>query len=336
MLGAAGQPFVEAAEDTEFRQLFVAGADDGFLTENGVILQARAFGFGSDRAVWQALRTPGPDGRHYAVVTATAVAGSDGAFSPTADTDFRLPESITVSTAQIPQVTVRLSNSARGAAEDVTIIGIIDQIVGIATVEQGDLRPTLITHEDVVFALYESADEVRHFARSAPGFDALETAQAIEAALQLETLSIKNELEQQQDTFNAILGLFQGFTAMGLVAGLAALGVLAVRAVVERRQQIGVLRAIGFRASYVRLGLMLEMGFISLIGLLLGGSMALVLSWRLFDEGVFGSTAGASFYVPVARLLLFFGIAIVATIVLTYLPAHQASTKTVAESLRYE
>ena len=231
---------------------------------------------------------------------------------------------------------MRLSNSARGAAEDVTIIGIIDQIVGIATVEQGDLRPTLITHEDVVITLYESADEVRHFARSAPGFDALETAQAIEAALQLETLSIKNELEQQQDTFNAILGLFQGFTAMGLVAGLAALGVLAVRAVVERRQQIGVLRAIGFRASYVRLGLMLEMGFISLIGLLLGGSMALVLSWRLFDEGVFGSTAGASFYVPVARLLLFFGIAIVATIVLTYLPAHQASTKTVAESLRYE
>ena len=336
VLDGAGRPFVEAAEDTEFRQLFVAGADDGFLTENGVILQARAFGFGSDRAVWEALRTPAPDGRHYAVITATALAAADGGFGPITDEDFKLPEAITLQSVQIPQVTVRLSNSAREADVEVTIIGIIDQVVGIAALEPGDPRPTLITHRDAVATLYESADEVRHFARSAPGFDALETAQAIEAALQLETLSIKNELEQQQDTFNAILGLFQGFTAMGLVAGLAALGVLAVRAVVERRQQIGVLRAIGFRASYVRLGLMLEMGFISLIGLLLGGSMALVLSWRLFDEGVFGSTAGASFYVPVARLLLFFGIAIVATIVLTYLPAHQASTKTVAESLRYE
>ncbi len=333
--GPDGQPFFEPAEDAELRQLFLAGADDGFLAENGVVLQARAFGYASDRAVWEALRAPGPDGRRYAVITATAVAQSGG-FAPIEETDFKLPDTIREFTVQMPQVTVRVSNSAREAAEEVTIIGIIDQVVGIAAIVPGDVRPTLITHEDVVFALYESVDTVRHFARSAPGFDALATAQAIEAALQLETLSIKDELEQQQDTFNAILSLFQGFTAMGLVAGLAALGVLAVRAVVERRQQIGVLRAIGFRASYVRLGLMLEMGFISLIGLLLGGSMALVLSWRLFEEGVFGSTAGADFYIPVGRLLLFFGIAIVATIVLTYLPAHQASTKTVAESLRYE
>ena len=333
--GPDGQPYFEPAEDAGLRQLFLAGADDGFLAENGVVLQARAFGYASDRAVWEALRAPGPDGERYAVITATAVAQSGG-FAPIEETDFKLPDTIREFTEQIPQVTVRLSNSAREAAEEVTIIGIIDQVVGIAAIVPGDIRPTLITHEDVVFALYESADTVRHFARSAPGFEALDTAQAVEAALQLETQSIKDELEQQQDTFNAILGLFQGFTAMGLVAGLAALGVLAVRAVVERRQQIGVLRAIGFRAGYVRLGLMLEMGFISLIGLLLGGSLALVLSWRLFEEGVFGSTAGADFYIPVGRLLLFFALAIVATIVLTYLPARQASTKTVAESLRYE
>ena len=96
------------------------------------------------------------------------------------------------------------------------------------------------------------------------------------------------------------------------------------------------LRAIGFRAGYVRLGLILEMSFISLMGLLLGGGLAIALSWRLFDEGAFGSTSGANFYVPIARIGLFFGIAIVATAILTYLPARQASTKTVAESLRYE
>ena len=251
--GPDGQPYFEPAGDAELRQLFLAGADDGFLTENGVVLQARAFGYASDRAVWEALLAPDPDGRRYAVITATAVAQSGG-FAPIEETDFKLPDTIREFTEQIPQVTVRVSNSVRDAHEEVTIIGIIDQVVGIAAIVPGDIRPTLITHEDVVAALYESADTVRHFARSAPGFEALETAQAVEAALQLETQSIKDELEQQQDTFNAILGLFQGFTAMGLVAGLAALGVLAVRAVVERRQQIGVLRAIGFRAGYVRLG----------------------------------------------------------------------------------
>lgn len=335
IVDAAGNPIIDPAEDTEFHQLFLAGADQGFLDENGVVLQARAFGFNSDAEVWQAIGGSAPDGRRYAVITATAVEGSGG-LAPSDEEDFKLPESIDEDTARIPEITVRLSNSGRGAEAEVVIIGVIDQVVGIAAAQPGDLRPTLITHADVVDELYESPDLVRHLARAAPGFDALEAAQAIEAALQLETVSIIDELEDQQDTFNAILGLFQGFTAMGLVAGLAALGVLAVRAVVERRQQIGVLRAIGFRARYVRLGLMLEMGFISLIGLLLGGGLAIALSWRLFDEGAFGSTSGAAFFVPLARIGLFFGIAIVSTAILTYLPARQASTKTVAESLRYE
>ena len=37
---------------------------------------------------------------------------------------------------------------------------------------------------------------------------------------------------------------------LGLIVGVAALGVITARAVVERRQQIGVLRAIGFRSGW--------------------------------------------------------------------------------------
>ena len=39
---------------------------------------------------------------------------------------------------------------------------------------------------------------------------------------------------------------------LGLVVGVAALGVISARSVVERRQQIGVLRAIGFRRRMVQ------------------------------------------------------------------------------------
>ena len=48
-------------------------------------------------------------------------------------------------------------------------------------------------------------------------------------------------------TFNRLI---QGFMALGLVVGVAALGVISARAVVERRQQIGVMRAIGFRRTH--------------------------------------------------------------------------------------
>ena len=37
---------------------------------------------------------------------------------------------------------------------------------------------------------------------------------------------------------------------LGLIVGVAALGVISARSVVERRQQIGVLRAIGFRRAH--------------------------------------------------------------------------------------
>jgi putative ABC transport system permease protein len=40
--------------------------------------------------------------------------------------------------------------------------------------------------------------------------------------------------------------------ALGLIVGVAALGVISARSVVERRQQIGVLRAVGFRRGMVQ------------------------------------------------------------------------------------
>ena len=45
----------------------------------------------------------------------------------------------------------------------------------------------------------------------------------------------------------------QAFMGLGLIVGVAALGVISARSVVERRQQIGVLRAIGFRRRMVQL-----------------------------------------------------------------------------------
>ena len=51
---------------------------------------------------------------------------------------------------------------------------------------------------------------------------------------------------------------------LGLVVGVAALGVITARSVVERRQQIGVLRAIGFQRRMVQLSFLLESSFIAL------------------------------------------------------------------------
>ena len=102
---------------------------------------------------------------------------------------------------------------------------------------------------------------------------------------------------------------------------------------VERRQQIGVLRAIGFQARLVGFELLLEMGFIALLGLGLGTALALGLAWRLFAEGTFGEI---SMYIPLGTILPILIGAFIASLVLTYFPARQAARTTIAEALRYE
>ena len=57
---------------------------------------------------------------------------------------------------------------------------------------------------------------------------------------------------------------------LGLIVGVAALGVISARAVVERRQQIGMLRAIGFRRGMIQLSFLLESSFIALTAIVVG------------------------------------------------------------------
>ena len=74
-------------------------------------------------------------------------------------------------------------------------------------------------------------------------------------------------------TFNRLI---EGFMGLGLVVGVAALGVISARAVVERRQQIGVLRAIGFRRGMVEALFLIESSFIALTSIVVGTVLGLV------------------------------------------------------------
>ncbi len=98
----------------------------------------------------------------------------------------------------------------------------------------------------------------------------------------VQVVSIKDELEDFQSQARSFLYIFQGFMGLGLIVGLAAIGVIAFRAVVERRQQIGVLRAIGFQSRAVSLSFLIETAFIVLLGCLSGTILGLLLARNLF------------------------------------------------------
>ena len=306
----------------------IGGIDSEFVDGQEVRLQAISYQYEDERAVWSALRS----GEMVAVATVDAIDGAFGFAGNDLD-PWSTPDSITDEATLLPRIVVEVGLGEN--ARQVEVIAILERISGAFVDldgEDGGL-PTLLLPETVASQVIGQSESTRHYISTRDGADTLDVAQGIERELRIFAVDIQGELKRQQQTQTSILALFQGFIGIGLVAGLAALGVIALRAVVERRQQIGVLRAIGFQSRLVGFELLIEMGFIALLGLGLGTALALGLAWRLFAEGTFGEI---SMYVPVGTILPILIGAFAASLILTYFPARQAARTTIAEALRYE
>jgi putative ABC transport system permease protein len=110
----------------------------------------------------------------------------------------------------------------------------------------------------------------------------------------------------------------------GLVVGVAALGVIATRTVVERRQQIGMMRALGFQRRQVRLVCLIESSFITLLGIGVGVALGLAFSGTLVDN-IREGFLGMEYRVPWSALLLVIVDGYAASLLTTFLPARSAS-----------
>jgi len=151
----------------------------------------------------------------------------------------------------------------------------------------------------------------------------------------LQATVLEEEIQDSGATNNILNRLLTGFMGLGLLVGIAALGVIAARSVVERRQQIGMLRALGFQKGQVRLAFLLESSFIALLGIGLGVALGAALSGGLIDS-LSEDIAGVTYKVPWVAVSLVVALSYAASLLTTYLPARQASKVYPAEALRYE
>ena len=172
----------------------------------------------------------------------------------------------------------------------------------------------------------------------AEGIDPVRTAATLQTVfldnsmLAVGTEDELREFSAQNEQFSL---LFQGFMGLGLVVGVAALGVLSLRAVNERRMQIAIMRAIGYRSRMIRIQFIMESIFITVIGTGLGMALGALISWSFLDD-LSGSNQGLTFDIPWLSILVVAGITIAAALITTYVPARQASQVYPAEALRYE
>ncbi|MGH8869058.1 MAG: ABC transporter permease [Actinomycetes bacterium] len=119
--------------------------------------------------------------------------------------------------------------------------------------------------------------------------------------------------------------LMEGFLALGLVVGITGLGVVMVRAVRERRRTIGILRALGFRASTIQRSFLTESTFVAIEGVLLGTVLSVVTAYLLYRNSAAFGGIEAGFPVAWGPITLTVGATLVASLLATVAPARRAA-----------
>jgi putative ABC transport system permease protein len=303
----------EGQEDFKF--YVVKGADDGFLSTAGLPLQARATGYKDDKAVWEAIRTQ----PNLAVIDLYA-----------------LPQQ-QFGMGGFDIFTLGGIDGATAVVGEVQLIGILNS--GASGTGPNSSFAGLITSEQMVRQVFGHPDYSVFFIRLQDPGQAKATADAIEAALftkGAQAVSIKAQRDEDMALSNGFFYLMQAFMGLGLVVGIAAVGVIAFRTVVERRQQIGMLRAIGYTRGAVALSFLMESSFVTLMGILSGLGLAILLAYFLLTGDVLSATGMKGFYIPWVEVLAICAFAYLASLLMTFVPSRQASSIPIAEALRYE
>jgi putative ABC transport system permease protein len=313
--------------------------DDGYIAATGYTLQPRAAAYASDRAAWDALRqTSGYvipsastlDAQGTTPANIQGIKSTDATFQP-----FQVkaiipvaggtPQTVTLTVIGFMRPTALWSGvyiSTRTALDSGRFAAPSPTTAPAAGVGAVGLQP--LTPTGYYFALNSGVDVNK--ARLDRGRMLVKD--------QLEPVVVADQLATQLSGTLTLLNLVTGFLALGLVVGIAGLGVISTRAVVERWQQIGMLRALGYRRSLVQASFLMESSLIAIIGLILGTIVGMWMSYRFFViDKTFGTV---TFHVPVIEIGLILVGAYLATLVTTYLPARSASRVAPAEALRYE
>ncbi len=140
--------------------------------------------------------------------------------------------------------------------------------------------------------------------------------------------------QEELDGQETFLTMLQGYLGLGLLIGVAGLSVVLIRAVRERRRQIGMMRAIGIPASQVRSMFVVEALFIGLQGVVLGLGLGTLSSWQILTKSS-AFERGLGFTIPAVWLvgLALFGL--VVSVVAAIGPALLAGKESPAEALRF-
>jgi putative ABC transport system permease protein len=291
------------------------GASDSFLKNNGFPLQSRDKNYSTDRQCWQALKDNDSlciiDGGRL-VSAASVYAGPQFGSSPGA----YVGGTVTISDIQ-----------GQNNTRTLRIIGIMYQQYFF----QG-----IVANKQMVKDLYGGADRYL-LVQLGPGQNTDAATKDFKRAFLengMQAIDIQAVIGLITTTVSNVMYLMEGFLAIGLLIGIAGIGIIAYRSVIERRQQIGMMRAIGYKRRNITSSFLIEISFITVIAIVMGVVFGIGIGWQIYSGGGYREM-GASFAVPWGNLLVITVGAYIATLIFTFYPSLMAARVPPAEALRY-
>jgi putative ABC transport system permease protein len=318
----------QAGTDRSPKTLYAQGVDGGYSDNVGYGFETTATGYGSAREVWKTLQTE----EGTAIISRDlAPSRNVSTFGPSVQTPVKLTGFYAEDDKLPKDLYLHVKDPESEKTKDLRVIGVLQSSAYFA----GDV----VTSQATLNALAGRTipPQTCYFSLGS-GVDASGTARSLEtdfAKNGLQTEVTAQTIRDNDATRKLVFTLLRGFMSLGLVVGIAALGVIVARSVVERRQQIGMMRAIGFQKGQVQLVFLIESSFIALLGIGVGVALGLGFSGTLIDN-ISQNIPGLEYRVPWSALLLVILVGYAASLVTTYLPARRASKTYPAEALRYE
>ena len=178
-----------------------------------------------------------------------------------------------------------------------------------------------------------------YYFKVAPGQDTRALALALGSAYLddgLETTVLEDAIWSVRGPRILLSDVLLGVVGMTLLLGVAALAITGTRAVIERRQQIGMLRALGCKRRLIQGAFLLESFLVGALGGILGLLLGVLLARNIFAANFFEQfQTGLTFSIPWDQLVIIVGVALLASFLGAVLPSWQAGKIAPAEALRY-
>jgi putative ABC transport system permease protein len=302
----ATQASLQLPNQTEDVRYQILGVDDTFIANNTFEFKELLPEYETSEAAWNAIKT-----NSDLIIIDSTVLGVE--FGP--------PATFTTELGSI--LTLRDKNNN---TMNKTIIGIMDTVI-----MQG-----IYSYDDYVQAEFGLPGPTFFLFSIAPDVDGDQAAKELERTFLrygMQTVVMKTLVQEVIRIMNQFFNLFESFMGLGLVIGIAGLGIITIRSVHERRQEIGMMRAIGFQRRMVLTSFLVETSFVAVIGIVIGTLLGIFIGYTLWLDEF--RPQGLSFMINWQPIVLVGLIALTATLLSIFPASRRAANVPPAEALRF-